>query len=211
MKNRFYMACTRDNIGANMAWHGSCGGYTSDVNKAEVLNRDQAQEKWDRLRDIDIPISADHVDQLLKYKVDMQYIPSDSLIDDSETYVVFIDNKYCGNDRFFITDTIPSTDFSLARVINKSDIKIQEGISYIPFSLADKEKRQTFDFSHYNPRTMTQGAGLRIPDYIKKQRRRAANSGKHRWNCPACGKISWQYNPYDFDGCLDRSCSEYQF
>lgn len=31
-----------------------------------------------------------------------------------------------------------------------------------------------------------------------------------RWNCPKCGKINWQYNQYDFDGCSDTMCDEWR-
>ncbi|MBZ3802444.1 hypothetical protein K9O81_18920 [Leclercia adecarboxylata] len=71
----------------------------------------------------------------------------------------------------------------------------------------DAKKRLTFSIQHINRHTMIQGAGLRVPDWLKKMRRRQkARSGKTRWNCPCCGKTSWQFNPYDFEGCRNFSC-----
>jgi len=46
-----------------------------------------------------------------------------------------------------------------------------------------------------------------MPDWLKEQnRRKKSRSGKVRWNCPHCGKITWQYSPYDFEGCSDYNC-----
>ncbi|HAK9541006.1 hypothetical protein [Escherichia coli] len=80
-------------------------------------------------------------------------------------------------------------------------------IVWLPFSIADAAKRRTFNINNFNRRTMVQGAGLVMPDWLKKQnRRKKSRSGKVRWNCPHCGKITWQYSPYDFEGCSDYNC-----
>ena len=44
---------------------------------------------------------------------------------------------------------------------------------------------------------------------VRKKTPRTA-TGKTRWNCPECGRISWQHNPYDFAGCSDFSCSAWR-
>ena len=82
MKKRFYLACFRDNVGGNVAFHGVKGtSYVTDVNKAKTLSREEAQRAWDMGREFDMPISADHVDLLTTWKVDIQTIPRETVID----------------------------------------------------------------------------------------------------------------------------------
>ena len=85
-----------------------------------------------------------------------------------------------------------------------------KGYIVVPFELADNAKRRTFAMSLLNRRTMIQGAGLKTPDRIKRNRRRR-NNPMERWNCPTCGKITWQRNPHDFEGCNDIECKDYKY
>ncbi|HAM5730021.1 TPA: hypothetical protein IB191_003956 [Escherichia coli] len=97
-------------------------------------------------------------------------------------------------------------DFSKATIFSVAN-KNEPGIVWLPFSIADAAKRRTFNINNFNRRTMVQGAGLVMPDWLEEQnRRKKSRSGKVRWNCPHCGKITWQYSPYDFEGCSDYNC-----
>lgn len=205
MKNRFYLACFRDNVGSNVSFHCIDGkGYATDIDKAHIYSREEAQKEWDTGRTYDRPISADHVDEMAVWKVDHQYIPNETqIIDGVVGYAVFVKAQYDGNDVFWLNRKSfeTSTDFELASYFSSEEIT-ELGKQYIaiPYYLAEKAQRRTFDFSKYNPRTMTQGAGLIMPAHLKKDKRRVENP-KSRFNCPNCGKIVWQFNPYDFDHC----------
>lgn len=202
----FYMACLRDTVGSNVAFHGLDGnGYHTNVSKAQVFTKAQAQRFWDNGREFDLPLKADLVDALTKFHVDCQYIPTQTTLKDGCTrYVGFLKGRWDGNDVYWLTEITRNrdsfeTDFSKALVVRKPIAS--EQITWIPFEIADKVKRKTFSISLLNKRTMTQGAGLVTPSHIKRANRRKPSSGKTRWNCPGCGKISWQHNPYDFEGC----------
>ena len=206
MRDRFYLACTRDNVGSNMAFHGK--GYVTDLDKAKVYTRKEAQQAWDGARNIDQPISADHVDALAVYKVDCQHIPYESTWDDSDDYVAYIYGAWDGNDVYWNASS-RTTDFSQAlRMSKKEALLLTERWVVIPFSVAEADKRRTFDHCHFNPRVMVQGAGLKMPDHIKKCRRRRV-SNRVRMNCPDCGRINWQFNPYEFDRCSSESCKRH--
>ena len=56
---------------------------------------------------------------------------------------------------------------------------------------------------------MVFGAGLKTPDHLKKAKRKKDNP-MTRFNCPSCGKITWQENPHDFEGCKDTYCDEWR-
>lgn len=163
---------------------------------------------WNCGRDIDQPVCADSVDAMAVWHVDCQYIPTESLIEsDCTAYVAYKKGSWNGNDVYWLQHGgLPTDDFSKATIFSVAN-KNEPGIVWLPFSIADAAKRRTFNINNFNRRTMVQGAGLVMPDWLKEQnRRKKSRSGKVRWNCPHCGKITWQYSPYDFEGCSDYNC-----
>ena len=216
MSNRFYLACFRDNVGSNVGFHRVNGkGYTTNIEEAHEYTREEAQRAWDFGREYDQPICADSVDELAVYKVDCQYIPNKTEIgsksDKNTQFVAFRKGAWDGNDVYWKTERTPSTDFrkAICFSINDSIFNAADHLVIIPFELADTKKRLTFDFDKFDRRRMVQYAGLKQPEWYKKHKRSRC-SGKTRWNCPSCGKISWQYSPYDFDGCSDVNCKEWR-
>lgn len=211
MANRFYLACLRETVGSNMSFHCQNGlGYSSNIDKAQVYTLEEAQRGWELGRDIDLPISADAIDAATVWHVDHQYIPGQNIITPGcNEYVAFMKGRWNGNDVYWLSDMMPTDDFSKARVFAHPK-ESESGLVWIPFATADSKKRRTFNINQLNRRTMIQGAGLRMPAWLKRQQRRKVSAGKTRWNCPCCGKISWQYNPYDFDGCRDWKCADYK-
>ncbi|WP_277850493.1 hypothetical protein [Moellerella wisconsensis] len=206
------MICTRETVGSNASFHCKDGkGYATDIDKAHVYTLEEAQRAWEHGRSIDQPVCAESVLSLAEYHVDCQYIPDETVIDKQCNYYVgYLKDDWDGNDVYWLNDRgYPSTNFSIAKRFTIPDLTM-DNIVWLPFDVADAQKRRTFRLANFNARSMVQSAGLRVPEWLKKQRRRKENSGKTRWNCPCCGKISWQHNPYDYDGCLDRYCSEYR-
>lgn len=204
MKNRFYLPSSHGNLGSNMVFHRhEERGYSTNLDEAHVYTLEEAQKQWNY--GDETPVSADHVDALAVWKVDCQNIPKETqpFIDIHNTYVAFKKGLWDGNDVYWLNTNKfnISTDFDSASVFGYSEAK-KLGSSYvvIPFCLADKAKRRTFDFRKLNKRIMVQGAGLRMPESVKKERRKVSNP-MTRFNCPLCGKINWQHNPYDFEVC----------
>lgn len=214
MKDRFYLACFRDNVGSNVAWHSLNGaGYTTNIDSAHVYTREEAQSAWELAREFDQPISADHVDKLAVWKVDHQNVPSQTLIDDSTHFVAYAQGRWDGNDLFWVNKYFGlTTDFKRSSLMTakeaKAFLKSEPGFTVIPWLQADAVKRRTFDFKLFNPRKMVQGAGLVMPKRIRLQRKRKPNP-KSKLNCPSCGKFVWQMHSYFFEGCKDRGCDAY--
>ena len=209
--DRFYMACLRETVGSNMSFHCHNGnGYSTNLDRAQLYTLAEAQNSWERGREIELPISADDIDAATVWHVDHQYIPGiNTILPECEAYVAFVKGRWNGNDVFWLSDLMPTDDFSKARKFVKPKLS-ESGLVWLPFTLADSHKRRTFDIGLLNRRVMVQGAGLRMPGWLKRQQRRKGSSGKTRWNCPGCGKISWQHNPYDFEGCSDVTCGEWR-
>lgn len=209
MQNRFYLACLRDNVGSNVSFHCVDGrGYHTDIGRAEVYTKEEAQQAWDRGRDFDLPLSADQVDALAVYHVDCQLLPNETTIEPGCTeYVGFVKGRWDGNDVYWLTRTTAKTDFSQA--VSFEAPEQDPDVVYLPRHMAEKVKRRTIQIQNVNRRKMVTAAGLVIPDHIKKAKRRS-HSGLNRMNCPECGRISWQMNPYDFDGCSNLCCGQYK-
>ncbi|MGE8542554.1 MAG: hypothetical protein ACN6NX_14740 [Acinetobacter sp.] len=206
MKNRFYLACFRDNVGSNVSFQRhEFKGYHTDIDQAHECTLEEAQWEFDHAREYDLPISADHVDELSVWKVDCQYVPKETqpFTDIHNTYVAFQKGIWDGNDVYWLIseNQNTSTDFDQAYVMGVEKAKkLSSRFVVIPYDLADKAKRRTFDFKKLDKRTMVQGAGLKMPEHLKKANRKKEDP-MTRFNCPECGKINWQHNPYDFEGC----------
>lgn len=213
--NKFLLACFRDNVGSNVGFHCKYGkGYSTNIDNAHVYTKDEVQKLWNTAREYDQPISLKHILNSTVWKVDYQYIPQTSqIIEDCIYYAAyekgFDSSQYDGNDVYWLNTAFGavSTDFSKASKINLEDItKYLEHYVLIPFETANKQKRRTFQYSNFQLETMTINEGLVIPKHLQSKKK--SGTGKTKWNCPKCGKIVWQYNPYNFEGCKYDNCSK---
>lgn len=213
-EKRFYLSCTRDSVGTNEEfWALDGGGYTTNLDKAHVYTLEEAQDKWNRARVIDVPVDADKVDALARYRVDFQYLPAKSKLTSEKEYVAYYRTNKDGNDVLWLTNKGcrgASYNFSDVTIFTKEqaidELKDPESIVvFIPLSLAESVKRRTVDACtvQSNYKKLITASGLITPDYVKKHRRsrKRISTDKTRFNCPECGRTNWQYNPDDFEGC----------
>lgn len=218
MQERFYLACFRDNVGGNIAFHAIKGhGYTTDLRLAQVYTREEAQQAWEGARSYDQPISASHLDRLSVEKVDCQVLPYETHYDSSVTeWLAFRRGAWSGNDVYWRTTVegrfARSLDVNAAILAPVEEVlanAMGEDWVYVPKALAMAKKRPTVSMSLFNPRVMVQGAGLKKPAWLKREQRRKGHT-KARFNCTGCGKIHWQDDPYTFHGCRDELCSGFK-
>lgn len=157
-----------------------------------------------------MPLCADRVDALTTWRVDFQYIPSESQrTDGCNRYVAYQKQRWNGNDVYWLQDKgLPTTNFQMAAIYQAPGK--DDDLIWLPFDIAEAQKRRTVSYDHVDRRNMVQAAGLLTPAHIKRYRNRKASSGKTRWNCPCCGQIGWQHNPYDFEGCKNIDCEEWR-
>jgi hypothetical protein len=210
MRNRFYLACFRDNVGGNVAFHGKAGvGYTTDVEKAKTLTREEAQQAWEGAREYDLPISADHIDALTVSKVDSQVIPIESTFSKQHSeYLAYIKGKWAGNDVYWHSEQGDTLCVDHATRLSKDQAKLlSERYVVLPAALVVEKKRRTFAMSSFNKRTMVQGAGLVTPNHVKLEKRRKANP-RVALNCPSCGRFAWQLHSMHFETCSNINCDE---
>lgn len=71
---QFYLQDSRSYVGNDVLWWAKDGnGYTTDLSKAEVYSREDAQ-KMHNSRPSDIPWPKEYIDRKTRPAVDMQYI-----------------------------------------------------------------------------------------------------------------------------------------
>lgn len=214
-RDRFYKTSTHGGVGSNVCFHGIAGmGYVTNIDESHVYTLEEAQSEvdngWIRNHpEQELFLSADHVDELSVWKVDSQYVslsyPENK--DPNNQYVSYKKGVWDGNDLGFAAILSHSYDYSEARVFTEDEISAIDfdGWVVVPKFHTDEIARRTFQYKNINRRKMISCAGI---IGLRKPRRRNT-TGKERWNCPSCGKINWQYNPYDFEGCNDPSCKEW--
>lgn len=204
MENEFYLRDTRSDVGSTcMFWAIDGCGYTSNLDNAHVFSREEAQKYADR-REHFIPLSKPKVDQVSTIRVDMQRLKLST--DFSKGIVIHRHvGSYDGNDIYFA-----SADGG--RTLNYNEAKVFVGPGSIE-SLADKSGaalskafidticRRTIQAENVNHRKMITASGIKY----RAPRKKTMTTGKTRGNCPECGKITWDYNPYE-----NAYCPEHQ-
>jgi hypothetical protein len=170
-------------------------GYGTDLKKLETYTKEQAQKFMD-YQDGSLMLLKAEVDKLSVKHVDMQYLDSDkgkpSELD--ELCVVQIDNKYDGNDIQFFAELGVTFDLSKARVVSyKFALSfLNKNTTIWRVSYLESISRDTFQAGLINKRKMITAGGVRY-----RTPRTENVSGKARGNCPVCGKLTWDFNPYE--------------
>lgn len=200
----FYLRDTRSNVGSTcMFWALNGHGYTSDLGKAEVFSHEEAQEYADQQRHF-IPLHKAKVDELATVRVDMQYLKMLN-VDFSKGIIVQRHvGKYDNNDIYFDDGLGGYTpDYAKAKVYESVDaisaLTNQAGAIHSKVFL-DSICRPTLQVGNVNHRTMMTSAGIRY-----RAPRKSYAKGMTRGNCPECGQITWDYNPYENAYCKHHS------
>lgn len=201
-ENEFYLRDTRSDVGSTcMFWAKDGCGYVTDLDKAEVFDFDQAQKYADEQRHF-IPLSKAKVDAVATIRVDMQYLKLN--VDFSAGIIIQRHcSQYDGNDIFFDDGEGGYTaDYSKAKIYGSVDalagLNNQNGAA-LSKAFLDTICRRTVQRKNINHRKMITSAGIRY----RSPRKRKGTTGKTRGNCPGCGRITWDHNPYENAWCSD--------
>lgn len=210
--NKFYRTSQHGGVGSTvMFWCINGAGYTSNIDEAHVYDLEEAQKQINSgyFCNNEHPLSVAHVNELSEWRVDHQYLSTGNKSKNNE-YVIVKRGEYDGNDVPFIAGIGSTTNYADAEIFTMQQAenlssRLSYSVDIYPREMTDEIARRTFQFKNINRRKMITNAGV----VGCKKKRESKASGKTRWNCPSCGKISWQWNPYDFDGCKDWDCDEF--
>lgn len=69
----YYLQDTRDIVGNSMVWWEKGGGYTTDIERARVFSKAEADKKHSQ-RPTDLPWRKDYIDARIRKHVDVQHV-----------------------------------------------------------------------------------------------------------------------------------------
>ncbi|QHB83396.1 hypothetical protein GIS01_15135 [Aeromonas veronii] len=207
----FYLRDSRSNTGSSCMFWAASGGYTTNLDKAEVFTMSVAQSHFDD-RHTDVPLSKALVDELATVRVDHQYLDESQggeVVDGGE-YVIHVNRgDYDGNDVYWKAERGCTVNLSDALVLTKDEaeqaMRFLDDAAIYPFLYAVSISRRTFQARNINERRMITVAGIRKP----KRRRERPTTGRTRGNCPECGKVTWGLNPYEAYTCAEAAREKY--
>ena len=197
METEFYLRDTRSDVGSTcIFWNKGGAGYGSSLNNAEIFTKEQAQRYADQQRHF-IPLSKTKVDELASMRVDMQFLGRQGFDHGSEMnlYLVQANDDYDGNDIYFCAEFGVTLDPTKAKTVTKG--AAPNGYNIFPKEFIDRISRRTIQAENISIRKMTQNAGIKY----RSPRKPRASTGKTRHNCPTCGKMVWDFNPYEAPYC----------
>lgn len=202
-ENEFYLRDTRSNTGSScMFWAEGGRGYTTNLDKAEVFNFEDAQRHADR-RGHFIPLSKMQVDELTTVRVDMQRLALNADFSKGVINHVRV-GRYDGNDIFFDGESGVTANYNEAKVYTEEEFKngrkhgIESGAA-LSKAFLDTICRRTIQAGNIDHKKMVTAAGIKY----RPPRKERKTSGKTCHNCPSCGRIAWSYNPYDAPLCFN--------
>ncbi|WMB74816.1 hypothetical protein RA178_09550 [Shewanella oncorhynchi] len=207
MNHLFYLRDSRGNVGSTCMFWADRGGYTSNLELAEVFTLEEAQRQFNS-RHTDIPLSKDLVDEQSTVRVDHQYLGDEGEKSGCDEYVIRIGDRTDGNDVYWLTVDFSSVSYKASAVfayqvalVRVNELKTQGMVATIYAKTdIDAIARRTFQAANINERSMITAAGIRKP----KRPRTRQTTGKTRGNCPHCGCITWGLNPYEAYSCADQ-------
>jgi hypothetical protein len=198
--NLFYLQDSRGLTGNNVMFHNIDGaGYGTNLDRLHVYTLEEAQQSHDG-RNTDVPLLKSLVDEFSILAVDMQVQPTELTTDVHNKYVVQVTGCWNGNDICFLAMNGNSYNYLDAKLFNREDgIKLgcKEGFALFAKSDMDRVCRRTFQAININRLNMIKRAGIKLAT----PKRKRPTTGKTRGNCPKCGKITWDFNPYENAHC----------
>lgn len=200
----FYLQDSRSNVGTNVSfWRKGGAGYGCGLGELETYTLEEAQRQHD-CRETDIPLLKELVDKLSISAVDCQVLPESEPIDNNGEYVIQIKGHWNGNDILFVGGYQRTYNYESAKIFTIEEVNrhYSDANIYHFFSKTaiDEISRRTFQEENIDKYRMIRKPGIKL----KKPKRARYTTGKSRGNCPVCGRITWDYNPYENAYCTDH-------
>ena len=199
----FYKTCRHGNCGSNVTFHNKdeCG-YGTNLKNLETYTLGQAQKEMN-YQDGSLLLLKSEVDKFAVKHVDMQYldIKKGTPTNMDDECVVVVNSVYDGNDIQFNSVDGVTFDLSKAKVVS-----LQLALAYTNQnksiwlkSYLESISRDTFQAGNINKRKMITAGGIKY-----RTPRQSKATSKSRGNCPTCGKITWDWNPYENAPCKEH-------
>lgn len=204
MEKLFYKTCRHGNCGSNVTFHNKDEhGYGTNLKDLETYSQERAQKEMD-YQDGSLLLLKVEVDKLAVKHVDHQYLDSKkgSPVNLDDECIVQSTGEFDGNDILFYAEFGTTFDLSKAKVV-PLQLALAYGNSNRKIWLKshlEEISRDTFQAHNINKRKMISAGGIKY-----RTPRPSRAMGKSRGNCPACGKLTWDYDPH-----VNHYCKEHE-
>jgi hypothetical protein len=202
---QYYLQDSRGNIGDNLSFWGAAGGYTTDIQAAELFSEDKAFDQ-NASRSSDLPWPTAYLAEHTRPVVDMQYVKAEeavSFADGEHFYRQHPGREYIGNDILFqkAAGTGFTTNLDQVKVFSRSEVSeaalmLMPGIFW-PKAYIDSKRRLAADYHGANlKQALAQAQPARTlakPDKVRYERHRCHGCGiflsavNYYGDCPKCG------------------------
>ena len=202
----FFLKSRHGDFCSSVTFHNKNGsGYGTDLSNLGLFTLEEAQEALGY--DIkSIPLLASEVLKFSVDRVDTQCLDATKgkPVNMDDECVIQINGCWDGNDIKFKNEMFGTYNLKSATVISYQAAigYCNEGNTIWLKSYIASIARPTFQSESINMKTMVRDAGIKY----KKPRPPRPTTGKTRGNCPECGKITWDFNPYENAYCSEHEC-----
>lgn len=188
----FYLRDTRSNTGSNASFWAAAGGYTTNLNDAEVFTREKALRQH-KCRETDLPVVGDFVIGKTRPRIDFQYLDASPTLRDADMHVVIIKDQYDGNDVLFVGDSSPQFDLDKAKVFTLEqaiEVAQKRSNTFIyPYEDLVSMVRITVPASALTPKACAKFADFELVELPKPR--------KEIYRCCGCGVFMSERQNYE--------------
>jgi hypothetical protein len=183
---------SRSTVGSALMFWALEGGYTSNIEKAEIFSLDDAHRQH-RCRETDIPMRLDYLDARKERMVDFQYLQDEHHPNTLEKLLAFapearfyavVRGQWDGNAVYFVSrEGSPSTDVGRARLYTRDEAQqLLEARTYHLWSSAHID---TLAYWRIPEPVVDRKQALRDTGIELIKRKRA----RQTYRCDSCGKF----------------------
>ncbi|MDW5418105.1 hypothetical protein R6242_16180 [Iodobacter sp. CM08] len=188
VQNQYVLQDSRNLCGGNMMFWKMGGDYTTNIAQAEVFSEAEALSQHN-MRNTDIPLPKVAVLTLSRPTVDVQYLnESEAALISDELFYVQVNNRFDGNDAYWVTKPSKSTtDIGQAVLYVKDDPSVGENVKFWPQSYIQTKTRSSVAAKSLDIHKAFEGTAIQI----NKPKKR-----KIPLHCNGCGSFISAANYY---------------
>lgn len=194
MSKQFYLRDTRSNVGSNAQFWADKGGYTTNLNAAEIFTVEGALRQHNS-RETDLPVAVDFVTGKTRQRVDCQYLDASPILRDADKHVVIIGGNWDGNDVPFVGVSGRTFELDEAKVFELEEGCVLAATNYnyriYPYDDIKAIVRVTVNAADVQPKACADFSGFTLNEPPKL--------GKTTYHCCGCGVFMSEYQFYATD------------
>lgn len=189
MADLFYLQDSRSNVGSRAMFWREGGGYTSNIDAAELFTRERAVGQFES-RESDLPWPVDYVRARVEVGVDSQYLTRSEAEayrnQDGRVYVAYV-REWDGNDLVWRGGKGPTANLEDAIHPGAADTAgyVAQGFEMWPCGYIVERSRPVVRAALLDHKQALRSVGLKLPN-LKRPRHRSYNC---RINCDSCGRF----------------------